>query len=160
MYILFLGLSLFIIAFLLHFIIWKIRVPKRQTNTLLGIFLGVYLLDIFLFVRPGFFECLYIFVLFISLTLAYIITYSAIEVDSPSLSLVMAFIKSGSVGLSRDDIFKFMSDKKLVISRISDLVRDKLIYKISEKYKLTRKGRNFILIFILYRKLLGAEKGG
>lgn len=160
MFVLFWSLLLFIAAFLLHLIIWKIRIPRRQTNTLLGIFFGIYILGILLFVRPEFFEGLYIFVFFASLTLAYIITYSAVEVDSPSLSLVMAFNKSASFGLSRENISEFMTDEKLVIPRINDLVRDKLIYVDSGKYKLTAKGKNFIIIFILYRKLLGAQKGG
>jgi len=156
------GLIFFSVAFILHFIIWKIRVPRRQTNVLLAIFFGVCILGIFLFAKSGFFESLYIFVLFSSLTLAYIITYSAIEVDSPSLSLVMAFDKSQSSGLSRENISKFMTDEKLVICRINDLVRDKLIYKDAQtgKFKLTISGKRFVKIFVLYRRLLGAQKGG
>ncbi len=156
------GLIFFSIAFILHFIIWKIRVPRRQTNALLAIFFSVCILGIFLFAKSGFFESLYIFVLFSSLTLAYVITYSAIEVDSPSLSLVMAFVKSGRSGLNREDISKFMTDEKLVICRINDLLRDKLIYKDPQtaNFKLTTSGRNFVTIFVLYRRLLGAQRGG
>lgn len=160
MHVLSCGLIFFSIAFILHFIIWKIRIPRRQTNALFAIFFGICILGIFLFAKSGFFESLYIFVLFSSLTLAYIITYSAIEVDSPSLSLVTAFDNNAKAGLSREDISKFMTDSKLVIPRISDLVRDKLVYSDSGKFKLTAKGKNFIRIFILYRRLLGAQKGG
>lgn len=159
MYVLFWGLVYFTTAFVVHFIIWKIRIPRRQTNALLGIFFATFILSI-IFLKPDFFESLYIFVLFTSLTLGYIITYSAIEVDSPSLSLVMAFDKSAKDGLSREEISKFMTNEKLVITRINDLVRDKLIYNDSSKFKLTVKGRRFIRIFILYRRFLGAQKGG
>lgn len=163
MRILIFGLSFFIIAFILHFTIWKIRVPRRQINALLMFFFGTLALSILLsslFVGIGLLEYLQIILLFTSLTAAYIITYSAIEVDSPSLSLMLAFSAAGRAGLVMEDIYKFMTDEKLVIPRINDLVRDKLITDDYGKYRLTRSGKNFVLIFILYRNFLGLGKGG
>ena len=40
------GIILFVLAFLLHLIIWKIRLPKRQIRMLLLIFFGVLILGI------------------------------------------------------------------------------------------------------------------
>lgn len=167
------GLIIFIDSFLLHLAIWKIRLPNKQTNTLLILFFGnlfFFLGLIFSFgllspANSRFFpstlpEILHIGLLFSSLTLAYIITYSAIEVDSPSLSMVLAIDKAGKEGLEKKILETTLTDDFLVIPRVNDLLRDKLIYKDNDKFKLTPKGKSFVSIFIFWRKLMQAQTGG
>lgn len=166
------GLTFFAAAFILHFSIWKVRIPFRQTNALIAIFFSTLSLGlVLLFVSgnsihlqnqfmPGSpFEYLHIALLSASLALAYIITYSALEVDSPSLSLILALNQAAN-GLTKEEISRIMTDQKLVIPRIKDLIRDKHITEERGLYRISKKGRNFILIFILYRNILGLGKGG
>lgn len=167
------GLAFFILSLILNLFIWRVHLPKRQTNALLKIFYGVFVLGIILFeaskafnntsyqyLPDGIPEYLHLFLLFTSLTLAYVITYSAVEVDSPSLVMVIAVNKAGRDGLSKTEFAKLLTNERLVIPRINDLVRDKLIFLGQDKYKLTLNGRLFISIFILYRKVMNAQKGG
>ncbi len=168
------GLAFFILSLILNLFIWRVRLPKRQTNALLKIFYGVFVLGIILFevskafndntsyqfLPNGIPEYLHLFLLFTSLSLAYIITYSAVEVDSPSLVMVLAVNKAGRNGLSKTEFAELLTNERLVIPRINDLVRDKLIFLNRDKYKLTSNGRLFISIFILYRKIMNAQKGG
>lgn len=173
MKILILGLILFFTAFILQLIIWKIRIPKRQIKVLLGIFFGtlftgLLVLKVSPYLIPGLgiyapkypLEYLHISISFISLTLAYMITYSAIEADSPSLVMIRAVAKAGSGGLDKKEFEKTMNDDLLVIPRVRDLFNDKMAYMEGDKYRLTPKGVMFARLFVFYRNLLNAPKGG
>lgn len=167
------GLFLVLLAFLIHLVVWKIRTPKYQTKTLLQIFFGTYFLSVLIFElffplewRSGvyapqiFFDYVHILLLFTSFTLAYIITYSALEVDSPSLLIVKLISESGPGGLEKEVLFTKLSDEILVIPRINDLLRDHMALLKGNQLYLTPKGKWFVRIFIFYRSLLNAKPGG
>ncbi|MFQ5861548.1 MAG: hypothetical protein ACE5IC_00320 [Candidatus Brocadiales bacterium] len=173
MRVLFWGSAIFCASFFLHLVIWKVRLPKRQSKALFQIFFGVLVASIsilwgtsaFLANRessaPGsHLEYLHICLFFTSLTLAYILTYVAVEVDSPSLVMVMSIAMAGSEGLDEKRFNQRMTDDLLIKPRIRDLVHDELIYMEGNKYKLTSKGFLVVRIFSLYRRLLNAEIGG
>lgn len=167
------GLLLFCVAFILHAVLWKIHLPKRQTKTLLQVFFGflffgiLFLISIPSFapevdnlVPKGILEYLHICLIFVSLTLAYMITYSALEADSPTLVMVMTIAKAGSVGLDKEEFDKILNDDLLIKPRINDLVLDKMAYMERDRYKLTPKGMMMARLFIIYRRILNAGKGG
>jgi len=174
MKVVFWGSFLFSLAFIIHLIIWKIRVPKSQTTVLLKIFFGVLIFGIFiLLANPSIIlnsifippenppAYLHICLFFTSLTLAYIVTYSALEVDSPSLVIVMIISNAGKEGLDKDVFDKCLTDDSLLKPRIKNLLRDKMVFMDREKYKLTPKGSLIAKIFLIYRNLLNIkEKGG
>jgi len=157
------GSLLFFVAFLIHILIWKFRLPKNHTNILLITFIltlvaGVVLL--YNFKKFSIFEYLQLTFLFISLTLAYITTYSAIEVDSPSLRIVLKIAQCGFEGLDKEVLEMALTDDILVKPRIQDLYKDKMIRLEKDRYKLTAKGIFITRIFVFYRKLLNTGKGG
>ena len=173
MKILFWGSFLFCLAFLVHLIVWRIRLPKRQTKTLLYIFFGTLLIGLFMLWSAKFIlqmmtlapetlsEYLHIFLFVASFTLAYMITYSALEADSPSLVMIMSIANAGPNGLPKEQFEQLMTDEMLVIPRIRDLLRDKIVYVEGKKYKLTTKGLVSAWIFIVYRHILNiSQKGG
>jgi len=154
------GILLFALAFLVHILVWKIHLPKgNQTVVLLSIFLGVFIIAMFIFPPQRLSDYIQLFFLYLSLMLAYIVTYSAIEVDSPSLTIVLNIDKTGC-GLSLEELNKQLTDNFLVIPRIKDLLNDKMICLKDDKYRLTRKGAFLISPIIFFRRLLNAEKGG
>jgi len=170
MNVLVLSLALFIVSLLIQLIIWKIRIPKRQTKALLSLFILVLIGGLFVInaisdhldvlTVKSFFEYFHICLFFISLTLAYMITYSAIEVDSPSLVMINAIAKAGPKGLGEKIFTKMMTDEILIKPRLADLLNDKMAYYDGDRYRLTLKGILFARLFIFYRKLLNAPKGG
>jgi hypothetical protein len=172
MKVLFWGLSLLVLAFLLHLVVWKIRLPKRQTKIMLLIFFGTLILgSALLWTHPavslfgiaapdGWIEYIRIAFLFTAFTLAYMITYSGLEADSPSLVMVLSIARAGPGGLSRDVFFKQMTDDILIKPRVKDLLTDKMAYLDGETYRLTPKGVLLAKIFVVYRNILGAGKGG
>ncbi len=160
-------------AFLLHLVWWRIHLPKRQTKVLVLLFLGVLFSgsavlcmaaeEFTLFGVPppgslaGFLQMgLY----FISFTLAYMITYSAIEVDSPSLLIVLKIAQAGQAGLDPVVLRNEMDNHVLVVPRVRDLLTDRMAELRDGKYRLREKGRLMALLFSSYRGLMGAGKGG
>ncbi len=167
------SLLLFSTAFIFHIVLWKIRLPKRQTKVLLQIFFGTLMIGILSLnsislLIPGFDnlipmklpEYLHICLIFTSLTLSYMITYSALEADSPTLVMVMTIKNAGQEGLEKKEFDSMLNDDILIKPRIRDLITDKMAYLDGDKYKLSRKGVIFARIFIVFRRLLKAPKGG
>lgn len=174
MRILFWGLSFFVLAFIIHFVLWKIRLPKRQIKAILQIFLAVLFVGISVLwnlpVKPVFWgitppvnlpEYIQIFLFFFSLVSAYMITYSALEADSPSLVIVKTIVDAGQEGLDMEIIKELINNDVLIKPRVYELDRDKMIYMDKDKYRLTSKGLVMARIFVIYRKLLNiTRKGG
>ncbi len=173
MSVLFYEVGVLFLALLIHFVIWKIHVPKKnQTIVLLRVFFGVFICGIVFFeiapdiailvIEPpsGLKEYLQLFLLHSSLTLAYIVSYSAVEVDSHSLYMVLAIEKASSCGLNKEKLYALMNDAYLVEPRIKDLADDKMIINDKGSYKLTPRGAFLANVFITLRKILNLPKGG
>lgn len=173
MRILFWGSALLILAFVIHLILWKIRLPKRQTKTILQIFFAVMIFGIFVLcnlpdnpvilgISPpvSLAEYIQISLFFVSLTLVYMITYSALEADSPSLVIVTTIANAGPNGLDKQCFDELMNDNILVKPRIRDLLLNKMAKMDGDKYVLTPKGVLFARIFIIYRKIMNVSRKG
>lgn len=172
MTVLFYGFLSFCCAFFIHLAVWKFRVPLRQTDAIFKIFI-LFLLLYVLILRsaPGisFFgiappqslpDLLRMCIFYITAMSAYIITYSAVEANSPSLAIVLKIAVSGKDGLDKNKLKATMTDEELLLPRLNDLVRDGLAVFDDNRYRISGKGSLFISIFIFFRKLLGAAKGG
>ncbi|MDP2923151.1 MAG: hypothetical protein Q8O30_05455 [Candidatus Omnitrophota bacterium] len=171
--VLFCGIITFVLAFVIHLVIWKVCLAKiNHTVVLLGIFLGTLIVVIIvsrtlqnslsykIFRLETGFDYLDFLILYGSLILAYIATYSAIEVDSPSLVIILNIAKAGPNGLDRIMLHNIMNDENLVMPRIKDLVNDKMVYFDNDRYKLSPKGILMAKVFALFRKILNAPMGG
>lgn len=167
------GGGSFLLAFLAHLAVWRIRLPKRQTKTLLLIMFAVLCAAVALLktcgaglaargwsvpVTAG--DYLHLALLDIALILSYMITYSAMEADSPSLVIALTIAGAGAGGIPEADFRDFVNDDRLVRPRIRDLVLNKLAYLDNGRYRLAFKGYLFARLFIAYRNLLGRGKGG
>ena len=172
MSILFFGFILFFCAFFIQLVVWRSRLPYRQTESLLKIYLLCLLSGILVFRSIkgihffGIFpperliDYLRLCLLYISATAAYIISYSAIEAQSPSVTIILKIAEAGKEGLTRLELEDAMSNENTVSPRLNDLVRDGYAVCSSNRYVLTGAGRGFIKIFIFYRKLLNRGFGG
>ena len=167
------GLSIFFTAIIIHVIVWRAYPEVRSIGSLFRLFFCVLILAIcflklaasvssnFNHIAPGgFLDYLRICIFFISLTLAYIISYSAVEAESPTVLIIDKVMKKGAAGLSKDELGNSLKDEILIEPRIKDLVNDKMVCLAGNRYKLTLKGRLFVTIFISYRDFLNLPKGG
>jgi len=173
MSVLFYGIMTFSLALFIHFIIWKIHLPRKNHSiALLKIFFGVLFIVVLILIKAPNTEFLGIgpphviieyvesILLYISLALAYIVTYSAIEADSPSLVILLIIAKIFPEGLDKEKLFNLMNDDLLVISKINDLVGGGMAAIDKGVYRLTPKGRFLVNTIILFRRLLNLPKGG
>lgn len=166
------GNLVFFSFFLLHLAVWKIKLPARQTKVLLLILFGGLAASLAVFVLfpafslagfaapSGAAELLAVALYVTSFILAYMITYSAVEADSPTLVMIKTVADAGARGIAREDFFAVLNDAVLVEPRIRDLLTDRMAVLDGGRYSLTAKGRLFAAIFVNYRALLGLGKGG
>lgn len=170
---LFWGSLIFSFFFLAHIALWNIRLPRRQIKTILVILFGGLSISLaalarlpagfqFLGVSPpqGIPEFLHLALFVIALILSYMITYTAIEADSPSLVITQKIRAAGGGGLPKEELAAFLSDERLIVPRVKDLVTDKMACILEGRYRLTPKGWLMAKGFILYRSILGLGKGG
>jgi hypothetical protein len=167
------GICLFLLAISVHALACRVFKSKRPTKLLLSIsfwtlcigLLMIWLVQ-FLFKTP--FSILAFDVLgYINITLfffpllcAYTITFSAVEADSPSLVMILAIAQAAPAGLSEDDFYLLVNDEVLIKPRLKDLLKDKMAYLDGTRYKITTRGKYFVHLFVIYRNLLGLQKGG
>jgi hypothetical protein len=162
------GSGLFAAAFCLHLALWRIRAPRRQIRALLRLFYGSLAAALLLgwaaglpalqFTPP---EAVHLLLFFTGLTLAYIITYTAVQVDSPSLTIVSLIAAGGEAGLDREALFAQLTDEQLVRPRLEDLVRDEVVAFDGRVYRLLRRGGLFLSLIVGWRRLMGLPiRGG
>lgn len=157
---------------MVHLAVWKIKLPRRQTKILLYIlFGGLTAALVFSILNPSFSllgilvphgpaELLSTALYVTAFTLAYMITYSAIEADSPTLVMIKTIADAGEAGIRKEDFFKALNDDVLLEPRLRDLRTDHMAVFNNGIYSLTGKGRLFAAIFIKWHILLDREPGG
>src|SRR5438477_12903057 len=107
---------LFLGALGLHLIVWKIRLPKFQTRTLLLLFaLVLFLWLVTLTLRPmSLAEVAHVCLFYTSLSLCYVITYSAFEADSLALSLIRDAHEADGRGVTSEEVNVFLEESASV----------------------------------------------
>jgi len=164
-----LSLSLIVLlgALAMHLVWWRIRLPRRQTRAIIFITLGAYLLVLGLAALAGgawsvsLAQAIHVAFIVLPVLGAYVISYSALEADSPTLVMMLLLDRAGPRGMEEAAFLAALDDDLLVIPRINDLVRDGMA-GIDDKgrYRLRRKGLALVRFVGLHRKLLGREAGG
>ena len=164
-----LALILFLAAFVLHWIVWRIRVPRRQSAALLIILLAtlpaglalVTFVPVLQILRPhGFWEVVQVCIFHVAMTLAYVVAYSAIEGRSPSMTLLTYVADARGCGRTRAELQAALRGDDPVSLRLGALQGDHLIVQENSEYVLTAKGRAWSRCFGIFRNLLNMEKGG
>jgi len=161
-----LGIISFITVLVLHIIIWRIKKPKNEIGVLFLLFLFVPLLLISFILFINFFKnftnnnlLFSTFLLYFSLSCAYIQTYPAARANAPSLQIVYFIYKSGKKGLSEEEIINNFNINNLVHDRVDDLIKENFVYQRDNIILLTKKGRLLANTFTIYRKLYALEPG-
>ncbi len=161
------GLALFLIAFFAHLALWRVHLPRHHIAVLLRLHAGVLAAGLLalpllptrvslLGVPPPrtAAELIHVGVLFIALALAWIVTYTALPVDSPSLTMLLNIAAAGPAGLPAADLERLLTDEVLVRPRLADLVREEMVELRRGRYALTGPGRRYATLFARYRLLM------
>jgi hypothetical protein len=160
-----------LLAFVLHLTLWRWRLPKGQLKALLVIFALVWAVAS-LSVLAGFLGFgsfaagwlvgfLYFCLIYWSAAFCYVITYSAMEGDSPTLSLTRHLHPRGEEGVSHDEVEEFFRQRPFVGARVKALVTDNVFIEEERGYRLTPGSYVFFRVILGYRRIVfGPIKSG
>jgi hypothetical protein len=163
------AFGLFVVAFVIHWLWWRVRVPKRQTAAILLLFFAVLggglvaLLTVPALAARGpwgFWQLVHIGIFHIAMTLAYVVAYSALEERSPSMTLLVFVAGSGEQGRSRSELEGVLVGFTPVETRIAAMARDGMIVLDGPLCRITPKGRIWATTFGAWHRLIRFEKGG
>ena len=168
---LFLSAGALFIAWIVHLAIWRWRLPKAQLKALLVIFALVWAvaaLSILAGVAsagslaPGsLVGFLYFCLIYWAGALCYVITYSAMEGDSPTLSLTRHLHRRGAEGISHEEVEEFFRQRPFVGARVKTLVTDNIFIEESGGYRLASGNYLFFRLILGYRRVVfGPIKSG
>lgn len=98
--------------------------------------------------------------LYLALTLAYMVTYSAVQADSPSMAILLHVERAGARGRRREELAAALDDRVVILPRLEDLVGGALATVQQGRYVINGRGALLARTYIAYRALLKMEKGG
>ncbi|MBE2179996.1 MAG: hypothetical protein IAE97_05955 [Chthoniobacterales bacterium] len=148
------------VVFAAHLVWWRVAVPRRQRSALLLLFftgsLTISPLAAFTLQKAGFAPLSWVQWLNVALgvlafTLAYVVTYSALEADSPTLSLIRHVATAGSRGLTLEDLQAFMNERPFVTARLSALLEDGMLSERGGRYLLAEHPYTLFRLVLFHR---------
>ena len=163
-----LGLALSALFFLVHLVWWRLSRPRATARALfLGLAGGLVAAALGIPLATGGLGLGYDLgahlqglLLAAALGAAYIATYPALEVTSPTLAILDDIARSGRSGLDHRALVAKMDDGFLLLPRIADLENEGLVALSGDHYLLTAKGKRVAALFIRLRSLLRLPAGG
>jgi len=165
--------ALFCFAFAVHWVTWQAWRPKASGQVLVsllvvsiiiaaGVLISLSLTSTavggWLPARAG--EWLQAIVLALAISASYVMTYPAVECESPTLVIVDAIARRGPEGLELNDLYRDLSDDFLVMARVNDLCNESLAIETDGRFALTQRGRFLARVFMSWRTLLRLGRGG
>jgi MFS family permease len=158
------------ILFAVHLIWWRMALPRKQRAALLALFLigGLvlapvvgFLLGLFGFAPLSLIQWLNVALAVVAFALAYVVTYSALEADSPTLSLVRHIAAAGQGGLAEVELGEFMASRPFVGARLTALVDEGMVYEKEDRILLADHPYTLFRMVLLHReKVLGLTSHG
>lgn len=146
-------------ALLIHVLWWRIGVPKAPMKAFGLLFGGAFVAATVSYVlladSATVFGLLYVAVLHTGLVAAYLLTYSAVAYDSPSLSLTYQMWEAGETGMGEAELTAFTEAHPFVHTRLAQLYRDGFILRREGRLALSAKGRRLLSLYDLFLAVLG-----
>jgi hypothetical protein len=167
------GLVVFAVAVAAQAVVWRLRRPARQYRGFVLLYATVLALGLAAFgmiraqggplaaLVPGsLFEQVNFGVLYLSLAAAFAVTYSAIQADSPTMTILLRIEAAGPGGASRSELLAELTDERLVLPRLDDLVEGGLAMVRDGRYVIAAGGATIAAAYVRFRRLLRMERGG
>jgi len=160
------GTGLFAASFLTHVILWRIRVPRREWLTLLLVFAALPPLaltaalnwprvPVFDLAAPR-----VVLVVFLSggFGIVYLILFSALQADSPTLTMIQLIRSHQATGITEDELARSSVERGYSRVRFEQMLRDGLAKQVGQQICVTPIGRRFASIVLWNRRLLGLHR--
>lgn len=159
------GLLLLLLAFFVHIVAWRVRLPRRPIRALVCIFAATPLVvvPIYFAIEPAFTDAsgaVRILLFYVSCALVYVVLYSAIESKSPSLAIVSYLASRGSAGCAEADFADHVIDDEGISTRIAAMTAAKMIVVSNGQCTLTPAGRRWAKLFEFASTIFRLPLGG
>lgn len=159
-----LALAVYSAALSAHFVIWRIGPPRSTIRMLAGIFSFGFLVMVAVFIALlspfSVLDLLYCGLLYGLLALCYLITYMAVDGDSPTLSIVSYLRAGGAEGVSLDELRAFMRDRPFMRSRLDRLIDDGFVRRDGDHLRPSPRSFLLLRIFDAYRRIARRATAG
>src|SRR5258705_13789818 len=125
-----LSLALLAFAWLVHLIWWRVALPRRHSAALLALVAAVPLAAVAVTPllppawAPGVAEAPSILALYLGAAACYLIIYTAIEHESPTIVIVRALDRAGPQGCSAAELAQVVTDDVFIRPRLEALAVD------------------------------------
>lgn len=154
-----------LVAACIHFLLFKLKVfsLEKVVSQLLLTFLSTLLIAAALsFDREllSLAQVLHLGVIYLPLMFTYIITWVALEGDSPSMSLARYLEIAEDKGRTREEINTLINEKALVLPRIQGMLDSGWIARKEGRYTITQKGQQYNRLFSSILFILNIQKQG
>ena len=155
-----------LLAFFVHIVAWRVRLPKRSIRALLCIFAAtplVVVVPIYFAIEPAFTDAsdaVRILLFYVSCALVYVVLYSAIESKSPSLAIVSYLASCGRAGCAEADFADHVTDDEGISTRIAAMTAAQMIVVSNGQCTLTPAGRRWAKLFELASAIFRLPLGG
>lgn len=168
MNVLFWGLALLGAALAIHVLRWRTSLPANQLAALLKLFVAGLLLwlggnallslaGVTLAGLPlGLVPCLHAGLLYFSAALAYVVLFSTIDADSPSINILRALDAAGPKGLSEAELLKRTGMERFFASRLERMEADGMVARTPHGLVPGAKGSLLLGLVQLWRVIMGA----
>lgn len=169
----FVALLLFGLGFVVHIAIWRVHRPRATGQMLIAVMTAsicggalalwalTHLVSSIRSATPADLgDWAQAVITALALAAAYVMTYPAIEVESPTLVMIEIIAAAGPRGVTSDELYRRLGDDVLVLPRIEDLLLEGLAKDTGPRIALTPKGLRLAQVFSVWRRLLGAGIGG
>jgi len=165
------SVSVVVIAIFLHLILLRMAkgIFSNAILSIVFIFLFTLLAGFLIcaligqriyFLPNGFWGFLQVLIFYIPVMLCYVITYVALEDDSPSMTIVRFVEQAKDKGRSRQELGQIITNQALILPRINILLKDGWIEHDNERYQATEKGQFYNRFFAFGLKLLKISREG
>lgn len=159
--------GLFVVALALHLVWWRLKVPRQQLAALLGLFLLTAACGFTTICAGDFFtgelplpRLLLAILLFGSFGVVYLILFTAVEADSPTLTLLELIAETGSRGIHSNELVRAMERHSYVQLRIDQMIADGMVVETPPGLRLAAQGQWLSSLVLFYRRLLGRTHVG
>ena len=163
------ALGLLACTFLVHLLWWRIRIPRRQTATLLlgffaalpiGVVAARSIPPLAPWVPTTFWGLLLVAQFHYGASLAYACINSALQHDSPALMVVTYVAMAGDKGRTREEVRSILRDEVLIEPRIREFAAGGIVELVDSRYRLTPRGLRFLRTMTLVRNAFRLPRGG
>jgi energy-coupling factor transporter transmembrane protein EcfT len=157
-----LTFALLLIAILVQLIVWRVKLPKNQTVSILYIFLCIFILGEFYFISTyrDILAAFSIALAYVPMSLAYVCLYTAIECDSPTLTLIKFISSRGRTGAKLKELEHLCTNRPFLLSRINILIASRVVKQVDESLILDREIPPLIKLVLLFNKFSGKTGNG